>query len=183
MTVSARGFGSVTPAMTEPRFPEPSRPAASRGAVFLGYLDYFRERVVGKVCDLPAAEQHRSRLPSGWTPVELLKHLRFVELRWIEWRFHDRDLDAPWGDQRDGRWHVPAEETLEDLVAALRAQGAHTRSVVESTDLDTPARPGEHWPDDPPPLERVLFHLLQEYARHLGQLDIVTELAGGPIGE
>nr|WP_230416092.1 DUF664 domain-containing protein [Micromonospora tarapacensis] len=32
-------------------------------------------------------------------------------------------------------------------------------------------------------MERVLFHLLQEYARHLGQLDIVAELAGGPLGE
>jgi hypothetical protein len=32
-------------------------------------------------------------------------------------------------------------------------------------------------------LERVLFHLLQEYARHLGHLDIVSELADGEIGE
>jgi Protein of unknown function (DUF664) len=32
---------------------------------------------------------------------------------------------------------------------------------------------------DPPTLERILFHLLQEYARHLGHLDIVTELATG----
>jgi Protein of unknown function (DUF664) len=29
----------------------------------------------------------------------------------------------------------------------------------------------------------VLFHLLQEYARHVGQLDIVTELATGQTGE
>jgi hypothetical protein len=29
----------------------------------------------------------------------------------------------------------------------------------------------------------VLFHLVQEYARHLGHLDVITELAGGPIGE
>ena len=38
--------------------------------------------------------------------------------------------------------------------------------------------------DGAPPatLERVLFHLLQEYARHLGHLDIVAELAGGPVG-
>ncbi len=27
------------------------------------------------------------------------------------------------------------------------------------------------------------FRLVQEYARHVGQLDIVTELAGGPVGE
>jgi len=32
-------------------------------------------------------------------------------------------------------------------------------------------------------LERVLFHLVQEYARHLGHVDIVCELAGAPAGE
>ena len=36
---------------------------------------------------------------------------------------------------------------------------------------------------DPATLERVLFHLLQEYARHVGHLDIVTELATGASGE
>jgi hypothetical protein len=29
----------------------------------------------------------------------------------------------------------------------------------------------------------VLFHLLQEYARHAGHLDIVAELATGQTGE
>jgi len=28
-----------------------------------------------------------------------------------------------------------------------------------------------------------LFHLLHEYARHAGHLDIVAELAGGSTGE
>jgi hypothetical protein len=41
-------------------------------------------------------------------------------------------------------------------------------------------QPGERWDGhDPPTLERILFHLLQEYARHLGHLDIVTEFATG----
>jgi hypothetical protein len=35
----------------------------------------------------------------------------------------------------------------------------------------------------PPAFERVLFHLLREYARHVGHLDIVSELAGGQLGE
>ena len=35
----------------------------------------------------------------------------------------------------------------------------------------------------PPTLERILLHLIQEYARHLGHLDIVSELAGGSLGE
>jgi len=45
-------------------------------------------------------------------------------------------------------------------------------------------KPGERWAGaDPATLERVLFHLLQEYARHLGHLDIVVELATGLSGE
>ena len=45
-------------------------------------------------------------------------------------------------------------------------------------------RPGERWEGaDPPTLERVLFHLLQEYARHVGHLDVVRELMDGKVGE
>jgi len=45
--------------------------------------------------------------------------------------------------------------------------------------MSEPLKPGERWEGaDPATLERVLFHLLQEYARHVGHLDIVAELAG-----
>ncbi|MEU5564745.1 DinB family protein [Micromonospora musae] len=165
-------------------FPEPTVPAAGRAEVFLRYLDYFRESVVAKLSALPEAEVRRSTLPSGWTPLELAKHLRYVERRWIEWGFQGRDVGDPWGDRRADRWYVAPEETREQLLAALRAQGAQTRAVVTGTGLDVPGAPSERWAGaEPPPLERVLFHLLQEYARHLGHLDIVTELAGGPVGE
>lgn len=162
-------------------FPEPSTPAASRAEVFVGYLDYFRARVIDKVRALPADERRRSRLPSGWTPLELLAHLRHVERRWIEWRFEGRALPDPWADERDGRWHAPG--SLAELTTALETQGEHTNQVARSTNLSTVGIPGPGWPDAPATLERVLFHLLQEYARHLGHLDIATELAAGPTGE
>ncbi|HEY7593282.1 MAG TPA: DUF664 domain-containing protein [Actinophytocola sp.] len=162
-------------------FPEPNAPASSRAEVFLTYLDYLRSRMIDKVRSLPAADQRASRLPSGWTPLELLKHVRYVELRWIEWRFEGRPVATPWGDEQEGRWH--ATERLVDLVAALEAQAEHTDVVVRSTDLSTRGVPGPGWRGDPASLERILFHLLQEYARHLGHLDIVTELAEGQVGE
>jgi uncharacterized damage-inducible protein DinB len=84
-------------------FPEPTVPAASRAEVFLRYLDYFRDRVLAKVESLSEEEQRRSRLPSGWTPLELVKHLTFVELRWLEWGFEGRPVEDPWGDRRTGR--------------------------------------------------------------------------------
>ena len=66
-------------------FPEPAIPVSSRTEVFLGYLDYFRSRLLSKLEALPGGELRRSRLPSGWTPIELLKHLAHDELRWLEW--------------------------------------------------------------------------------------------------
>ena len=47
--------------------------------------------------------------------------------------------------------------------------------------------PSERWDGAAPPaLERVLLHLLhllQEYARHVGHLDIVRELLDGQVGD
>jgi uncharacterized damage-inducible protein DinB len=165
-------------------FPEPTAPAASRAEVFISYLDYFRDQVASRLRQLTAAELRRSRVPSGWTPVELLKHLTLVELRWLEWGFEGKPAAAPWGDQRDGRWYVAPEESLDDLLAAQADQARRSNAVIAAHDLDEVGVPGDRWDGEPPAtLERVLFHLVQEYARHAGHLDIVSEQAGGPVGE
>jgi uncharacterized damage-inducible protein DinB len=165
-------------------FPSPTIPVPSRAEVFLGYLDYFRSRLISKLEGLPGGELRRSRLPSGWTPLELLRHVTYVEMRWLDWGFEGCAVPDPWGDNRDGRWYVAPEETLAGLVAALQAQAVRTRAIVDSHDLADVGQPGERWDGaDPPPLERILFHLLQEYARHTGHLDIVSELSDGPTGE
>jgi len=93
-------------------FPRPTEPASSRTDVHLRYLAYFRDGVGRRVEAMSEDEVRRSRVPSGWTPLELVRHL------------------------------------------APRAT-----------------------------LERVLLHVVQEHARHLGQLDIVAELAGGVTDE
>ncbi|HZM82363.1 MAG TPA: DUF664 domain-containing protein [Candidatus Limnocylindrales bacterium] len=164
--------------------PLPTTPIPDRAEVFLQYLEFLRVRVVAKMSALADDELRRSRLPSGWTPLELLKHLRYVELRWIEWGFQGQAVPEPWGDRRGGRWYVTPAETREQLAAELLAQGENTRGVLTRNQLTSIGAPSPRWDGaDPPPLERVLFHLLQEYARHLGHLDIVVELAGGPLGQ
>ncbi|HEY7265894.1 MAG TPA: DUF664 domain-containing protein [Trebonia sp.] len=169
--------------MTVP-FPEPTTPAGSLTEVFLRYLDYFRDRLAVKLRELPASELRRSRLASGWTPLELLRHLTYMERRWLEWGFEGRALDDPWGDRRDGRWYVGPEETLEDLLAELAARAERSRLIIEGHELGEVGKPSERWRGEPPAtLERVLFHVFQEYARHLGHLDIACELAGAPTGE
>ena len=169
--------------MTVP-FPEPTAPAGSRTEVFLRYLGYYRDQLAARLRDLPDSALRRSIVPSGWTPLELLRHLTYAERRWLEWGFEGRAIGDPWGDQRDGRWYVGPDETLDGLLAELAAQASRTDAIIGGHDLDEIGQPGERWSGQPPAtLERVLFHLVQEYARHVGQLDVVCELAGGGTGE
>ena len=165
-------------------FPEPTQPASSSAEVLLRYLDYFRDQVAERVEGLSEHEQRTSRLPSGWTPVQLVKHLTYVEHRWLDWGFEGAHVADPWADSRDGRWFVDDDESLADLLAAFRSQAARSNAVTRSHDLTDVGRPGPRWDGQPPArLDRVLLHLLQEYARHAGHLDIVAELGGGPTGE
>lgn len=165
-------------------FPECTTEVGSRAEVFLGYLDYFRDPIAQRITGLPAAEVCASRLPSGWTPLELVNHLTYVERRWLEWGFEGRDVGEPWGDERDDRWWVDPARSAAEVLDDLAAQGRRTRAVVGRHELTERGQPGPRWDGAAPAtLERVLFHLLQEYARHAGHLDIVSEIAGGPTGE
>jgi len=166
-------------------FPSPLLPRASRTDVLTGYLDYFRATLLTKVRSLPADRLDVSSLPSGWTPLELVHHLTHVERRWLVWGFEGRTVDEPWGDaDDDGVWRVPPGTDPRTLFERLEAQGEVSRTVAAGSGLDETGAPSPRWEGSPPPtLERVLLHLVQEYARHLGHLDVVVELAGAGTGE
>ena len=167
--------------MTELHEPRPS--VAGPAELFSDYLDWYRETAVAKATALPADEQRTTRLPSGWTPLELLNHLAFMEQRWFVWGFLGEQVGAPWGDDRDGRWHVPGSTPTDEVVGFLRSVGERTRAVLAATPLERAAAVGGRFAADPPTLAWICFHVLQEYARHVGHLDIAVELAGGPTGE
>ena len=148
------------------------------------YLDYFRERIIDKVTSLPLDAMIVSVVPTDWTALELVRHLTYVEMRWLEWGFEGKSVDEPWGDHLGERWFIGADDTLDSLVEALRTRGVQSGDVVRRHDLDEPGQPGPRWNgDEPATLERILFHLVGEYARHLGHLDIYAELAEGQVGE
>ena len=166
---------------------EPAKHGPAGAVRWAAYLDWVREEIVDAVLALPETERRTSRLPSGWTPVELLSHVLHMEQRWFVWGFlgeavaepwGDWTVDEPWDEEAEGRWHVAADITAEELVARLRAVGDRTRAVLRDFPLDATASPGGRFADDPPSLEWICFHVLAEYARHAGQLDIAVELAG-----
>ncbi len=165
-------------------YPDPRDGRTDPAELFVVYLDYFRAVVEAKLSGLSETELRTSRLPSGWTPMELLSHLVHMERRWFQWGFRGEDVDDPWADDGpDGRWHVPGDVTLPDLLVRLHEVGAETTRTVAAARLTDRARPGGRFDQDPPALVRVCFHVLQEYARHVGHLDVVRELADGTVGE
>ena len=166
---------------------EPGFTEADPTALFAAYLRWYRETAIEKVAALPVAEQRTSRVPTGWTPLELLRHLAYMERRWMIWGFVGADVDDPWGDHEgdpaDDHWFVPDDVTLDDLASMLRETGARVDAVLSNHRLGELAPPGPRFDGDPAPLSWICFHVLQEYARHVGHLDVAVELAGAPTGE
>jgi hypothetical protein len=76
---------------------KPSRDLADTIELHLQYLDRYREIIENKLLGLSDSELRSSRLPSGWAPLELLKHLVFMERRWLRWGFTGESVDHPWG--------------------------------------------------------------------------------------
>jgi hypothetical protein len=64
---------------------KPSRELSDPKQLLLGYLDYYRSVVGREVEGLTEPEIRSSRLPSGWTPLQLVKHLTHMEQRWFRW--------------------------------------------------------------------------------------------------
>ncbi len=164
-------------------FPEPTADIDDPRDVLLGYLDYFRSVVAGHIAGLGDGSVHSTMVPSGWTPIELVNHLVAMERRWFVWGFEGEQVDDPWSDSRDGRWSVADTMTVADVISALYRGGDRTRAIITSHALDDIGVDGPRWDGAPAPrLERVLLHVIQEYARHAGHLDIVRELTDGVVG-
>jgi hypothetical protein len=96
-------------------------------------------------------------------------------------------VPAPWGDHDPARekWVVADDLSVVDVVSELRATGVRTREIVGGSSLEAIARKGGRFAPDreAPSLGWILLHVLQEYARHIGHLDVARELLDGAVGE
>ncbi len=165
---------------------KPACESSDAKQVLLGFLDYYRAVIARKVDGLSEAELRSSRVPSGWNLLELVKHLTYMERRWLLWGFLAEAVPMPYGDEGDQeRWHVGGAETPGELVAALRAGGIRTREMAEQAQLTDVARAGGRFSEDEqrPTLLWILVYVLQEYARHAGHMDVGRELLDGAVGE
>lgn len=153
--------------------------------LLIGHLDWYRDAVTRKLEGLSDSQLRTPVPPLGWAPLGLVKHLGWVERRWLRWGFDAEDVLAypPGGDEIE--WSVAADESTDSVVDGYFDEVRRSRALAARAGLDEPARIGGRFTahEPAPSLGRILFHLLQEYARHVGQLDVARELIDGVTGE
>jgi len=122
-----------------------------------------------------------SRLPSGWTPLEMLAHVGESTCFWLENVVLGTPLDS-FDEAAD--WPRAPEGEASQVIAKFTADCA--RAVAAARGVPADAAPG-WWPDGAWGGYRqrtvlgVLLHLLSDNAAHTGQLDVARELADGGV--
>lgn len=148
-------------------------------------LDATRHHVLEIVAGLDDAALRRSVLPSGWTCLDLVKHLTYdEEIFWFRAVVagEQEAIDLLQTPEARASWRVADDVPAADVLAGYRSQIERSNAIIAATDLETaPA----WWPvglfgswrlDD---LQQVLLHLIVEVACHAGHLDAARELIDG----
>ena len=163
---------------------EPSMMAGERESLD-GWLEYYRETVLLKIDGLDGEQlARRSVPPSALSPAGILRHLADVEAYWLLEVLHGEEQPDPHcsDDNPDGDFLDATAETALADVAAYREQVEASRAAqARWPDLDAPVlgwRRGQELN-----LRWILSHLLEEYARHQGHLDLLCEAVDGRTGE
>ena len=165
---------------------DPPRQARERETLET-FLDYYRQTVMWKVSGMSDPDLRRVIVPSGWSPLGMLKHLAYVERDWFRVRFAgENGLSVPWTDEDpDADFRVESEETTEQILDLYRRECRRSRDIVAGVSLDDVAA---HWPADRPQEKRpnlrwIFVHMIEETARHAGHLDVARELIDGTTGD
>ena len=148
-------------------------------------LDYVRDTVHVKCAGLTDEQARRAPLPGSplTTISSLVSHLRWVEYYWIRVILLGEDDHAPiTEDDPDAEMRLGLDVPLARLLAEYWASCDQLSHLVAALDLDTPSRGALSWRDEPVTLRWVLFHLIEETARHNGHIDILREMADGVTG-
>ena len=148
------------------------------------WVEFYRETLLLKIDGLDAEQLClRSVPPSALSPIGIVRHLTDVEAYWLREVLLDEEQpdphcseDNPNGDFDD----VDPATALADVEAYRREIEASRAAQASWADLDIPVRGLRH--GEQVNLRWILTHLIEEYARHLGHVDLLREAIDGGTG-
>jgi Protein of unknown function (DUF664) len=169
-------------------YPEPPA-VGSEVATLLGSLERQRATLAWKCADLDAAGLRSRIASSSVTLGGLLKHLAYMEDINFSRDLAGRELPAPWNaidwDVDSGwEWRSAADDTPAELYTLWADAVARSRSAVSDAlakgGMDVLSTTGSGKAQT---LRRLFVDLIEEYARHAGQADLIRESLDGRVGE
>ncbi len=154
-----------------------------------GYLDYQRATFVGKVSGLTAQQLAQPLPSSSLTLAGLTKHLALVEDSWFQERFLGlADVEpwssAPFDEDPDWEFHTAVDHGAEELLAMYTGACARSRKVERTArSLDDLSAIADTRTGSKFSLRWMMFHMIEETARHNGHADLLREAIDGQTGE
>ncbi len=160
--------------------PYPPRSGDER-EILESYLDWYRETLLIKVNGLSDADMKRRLVTSETTLFGIVHHLAYVERWWFQDVFAGRRVEYPWRDEDpDADWHVEGSISSDEAIALYRRECEMSRQIAADADLEDFAK-HERFQDMI--LRRIMVHMIEETARHVGHADILRELTDGVTGQ
>ncbi|MEU8630591.1 DinB family protein [Amycolatopsis sp. NPDC048633] len=158
-------------------------PVADERRALTESLDYYRRTFELKCEGLdPARLSERSVPPSTLTLHGLLRHLTGVERWWFRIQFAGEDLPNLYYSDDDPEQDFTAlDGDVGEAFSLWHAECGRSREIVAASSLEqtgTRISTGE-----PFTLRWLMLRMIGEYARHIGQADLVRERIDGATGE
>ncbi|MCV7402542.1 DinB family protein [Mycobacterium fragae] len=148
-------------------------------ATLESFLDDYRDIVVRKVTGLSDSDARRRLVASQTTVGGLIKHLRWVEYGWFDQLLQDRSNDNRRTHERSWEFELLPDESLRTLIAQYQTQCEESRRIAGRYLLDHVV---PHVRFGQVSLRWIYVHMIEETARHTGQLDILREQLDGATG-
>lgn len=154
-------------------------------AVLDHWLDLYRETTLLKIAGLDAQQlARRAAPPSTMSLIGVVRHLTEVEAYWLRVVLVD-EHDVPdyycTTVSQDGDFDDVDPETAAADVERYQTELITTRANASAwTDLAVPVRGLRKGKQVN--LRWILTHLIEEYARHLGHMDLLREAVDGRTG-
>ncbi|MCW2631731.1 MAG: hypothetical protein JWR88_693 [Pseudonocardia sp.] len=114
--------------------------------LLLGYLDWYRDALMRKLDGLSDAQLRTPVGPLGWSPLGLVKHLGWVERRWLRWGFAAEPVAPEPPGGRDAEFVVAGDEDAASVLTAYRDEVGRATALIAGAELGDQARVGGRFP-------------------------------------
>jgi hypothetical protein len=155
----------------------------SERAALVNFLDAQRQGLIRKVEGLDDAQARTAPTASSLSLLGLVKHSATWEQRWFGVVIAGREVLDGWPgvrtDPRDADLFVDDTDTVNGWVAAYRNAIAESNAIVADLDLDSRCARDDIIECN---VRYVLYHMIEETARHAGHADIIRETIDGTKG-